>query len=42
MYEHSSLIQKILNYGQKRFITMTPGANVIKLFARDSRIFILS
>ncbi len=31
-YKHSSLIPKVINYGQKSYITLGPGANVIKLF----------
>ncbi len=31
---NTSLLQKFVNYGQKSFITLGPGANVIKLFCR--------
>jgi hypothetical protein len=31
--KHSSLLRKSVNYGQKSFITLGPGANVIKLFS---------
>jgi hypothetical protein len=31
--EHSGLLLKLVNYGQKRFITFSPGPNVINLFA---------
>jgi hypothetical protein len=31
--EHSGLLQKLVNYGQKSFITLAPGPNVINLFA---------
>jgi hypothetical protein len=30
--KHSSLLQKSVNYRQKSFITLTKGANAIKLF----------
>ncbi len=29
---HSSLVQKLVNYRQNNFTTLSPGANVIKLF----------
>jgi hypothetical protein len=32
MDKRSSLLRKFINYGQKSFITMSPGANLIKLF----------
>ncbi len=30
--KHASLLQTFVNYGHKSFITLTPGANVLKLF----------
>jgi hypothetical protein len=30
--KHSSLLRKSVNHGQKSFITLDPGDNVIKLF----------
>ncbi len=41
--KHSILLRIFVNYRQKSFITLTPGANVIKLFSvRDLQIFVLS
>jgi hypothetical protein len=30
--KHSTLMQKFVNYGQKNFITLSPGVKVTKLF----------
>ena len=30
--KHSSLLQKLVNYGRKSFVTLCPGAYTIKLF----------
>jgi hypothetical protein len=38
--KHSSLLQKFLNYWQKRFSTFVPGANaIITFFARNLQFF---
>jgi hypothetical protein len=34
--EHSSLLQTFVNYGRKKFKTLVPVANVIKLFPHNS------
>ncbi len=38
-YKHPSLLRKSLNYGQKSFIILSPGSNVIKLFTTVSYNF---
>jgi hypothetical protein len=38
----ASLLQTVVNYGEKLFVTLTPEANVIKLFVRILRILVLS
>jgi hypothetical protein len=35
MDKHPSLLQKSVNYGQKSFITLAPGFNLIKLFGHN-------
>ncbi len=41
--KHSSLLRKSVIYGQKSFITLSPGPYVIKLFyGRDLRILVIS
>jgi hypothetical protein len=41
--QHSSLLRKSVNYGQKRFLTSAAVANFIKLyFVRNLRIFVIS
>ncbi len=31
--KHSSLVLKLVNYGRSKYITLTPGVNVTKLFS---------
>jgi hypothetical protein len=43
MNKHSSLLLTSVNYFGKRFLTLDPGANVIKLFAAVSyKFFVIS
>ena len=38
---NTSLVLKFINYGQKSFITLAPGVNVVKLFDRNLLIFVI-
>ncbi len=42
MDNHSSLLQKFVYYGMKKFYNIDPPAKVIKLFVRNLRMLVIS